>query len=119
VKSSEIQFWKQAAIDLGIDIVAPFELTFPDGTRMVANALVKNFGAALGMVADDDWTTIGPHAETLIALGYGFSCVSIGPAKNYKRASTLCMLADWSWSGNPDERPNWLPARRASSDEEA
>ena len=111
----QIQYWKQVAVDLGIDIVAPFELTFPDGTPMVANALVRDFGAALGMVADDEWATVGAHAESLIALGYGFSCVSLGPSKNYRCESFFEMLADWNWSGCPSQRPSWLPTNAAHS----
>src|SRR6266498_1530582 len=95
VDSTQIRYWNQLATDLEVDVIAPFELAFPDGTPMVANALLKDFGGVLGMVADDKWTTIGQHAEMLVSLGYGFSCVSIGPAKNYKRESILEMLADW------------------------
>jgi len=119
VNTPEIRYWKQASVDLGIEIVAPFELTLPDGARLTANALVKNFGATLGMVADDEWATVEPHAETLIALGYGFSVVNIGPAKNYMRESTLEMLADWNWSGDVSLRPSWLPTSAGKSSEDA
>jgi hypothetical protein len=118
VNPAEVRYWRQAAVDLGLDIVTPFERTFADGARMVANALVRNFGATIGMVADDRWAIIEPFSKILIDCGYGFSVVNIGPKAEYKCDPMIDMLADWTWSGDPHLKPSWLPARRPDSESE-
>ena len=115
MNSKEIGYWRQLADDLGIVVVAPFHLDFSDGSRLVANALIRDFGGKLGLVADDDSAVLVPFFKRLPELGYCFSCVTIGPAKSYWRDSTLELLADWTWTGSPESRPLWLLNFRGES----
>jgi len=109
VTPSEVLFWKRVAADLGIDIVAPFEMTLPSGARLEAAALVRNFGPKLGMVVDAKFAIIRPHAKELRELGYGFSS-NIGHSPDlYRRDDMIEVLADWGWSGPTDQKPHWLP----------
>jgi hypothetical protein len=52
---SEVEFWRKTSADLGIEIVAPFELILPEGLSIVASALVRDFGPRLGMIVDADY----------------------------------------------------------------
>ncbi len=58
------------------------------------------------MIADPDWSVIGPHARGLQANGYGFSAVKIGSDIE----SLIDMLADWGWSSS-EQIPTWLSER--------
>ena len=78
---------------LGIDIIAPFNVEL-SGAKMQFTALLPQFGAPAGMVVDADWNTIQPHQSSLLAAGYGFSCVEPPEAD----ANIDEMLSDWGWS---------------------
>jgi hypothetical protein len=99
-------FWVRASEDLGIEIVTPFEMNFSDGSRLKAAALVKNFGARIGMIVDPDYAVLRPHTDKLVGSGYGYSVWDPGI---YDRALAIWALADWDWSGPQGGRPNWLP----------
>lgn len=105
---SEVLFWKRVAKDLGIEIVTPFEMTFPNGSRITVSALVKNFGAKRGMLVDEDWNVLKPHADLMVECGYGYSAMSGGPADQYERSEIIEVLEDWGWSGAADKKPAWL-----------
>ena len=104
---AEIQFWKQVAQDLDLEIDTPFQFEFPNGGRICASALVKNFGYARGMVVDADFSILAPHTDALLQNDFGFS--TCGTEEQYDRADMIEVLADWGWSGSFDKRPDWLP----------
>ncbi|HKX07382.1 MAG TPA: hypothetical protein VJN67_04280 [Stellaceae bacterium] len=73
------------ADDLGIEVVAPFEMTLPGGARLEALALVKDFGRRNGMVIAS-FATLRPHYDVLPELGYGFSSMAEHSPDRYRRA---------------------------------
>jgi hypothetical protein len=102
--------WLDLAHRLGIEIIAPFNLEL-SGVRVKFTALLPQFGAPAGMVVDADWSNIDPHQSSLLAAGYGFSCVGPGDPTDLddpeQMAATREMLADWGWSG-ASPKPDWL-----------
>ena len=103
---SEVLFWETAATDLDLEIVAPFELPLPDGHQLIASAVVRNFGAPLGMVVVGDFDVIRPHTAFLKSAGYGYSA-GVG-GNEYNRDQMIDVLNDWGWTGPEDEIPEWL-----------
>lgn len=102
--STDAENWIVVAHRLGIDIIAPFNVEL-SGVKMQFTALLPQFGAPAGMVVDADWDTIRPHQSSLLAAGYGFSCVEPpGSDANFDE-----MLSDWGWS-SPLPKPDWLKA---------
>ena len=63
--------------------------------------LLENFGAQCGMLLVTEWSTIAPIADQLVALGFGYSCLS-EPAGTESPEGLAEMLSDWGWS-RPDE----------------
>jgi hypothetical protein len=61
------------------------------------------------MVVDAGRDAIIPHTKTLVADGYGYSCMVGGSPEEYDRGEMMEILADWSWSGDAALRPAWLP----------
>jgi hypothetical protein len=102
----QVTAWQEVAAQLGIAITAPCEIRLADGTRVHASAHIENFGAENGMIADPDWGRIAPYAKALVANGYGFSRVALGP---FDRERIIELLADWGWSAL-QPAPAWLPA---------
>jgi hypothetical protein len=103
-----VSHWAEIASALGLEIQSPVEVALPDGTNLHAPVLLKNFGAEKGMVLfegiPDDIFEVG---EGLVVLGYGFSC--LGPYRQpVDLEAAKDALADWTWSGPPDQRPAWL-----------
>jgi hypothetical protein len=105
---SEILFWKRVGEDLGIDVVTPFEVSFPDGSRVQVSALVRDFGAARGMLVDADYEILKPHTHKVIECGYGYSANLGHSPEQYDRSAFIEVLQDWGWSGAAHKKPDWL-----------
>lgn len=109
MSDEEIRFWKRVSQDLGIEVETPTEILLTDKTKVRAAALVRSFGAKMGMVVDADWSVIAPFAKRLLECGYGYSANIGASSEKYKCGDMIEILADWGWSGPADERPLWLP----------
>lgn len=101
--------WNTASADLGIEIVAPFEVVLASGECIKVHLLVPHFGAAKGMLLLTDYSLIEDHTSEIIQAGYGFSVFSEPEAsEEYDRDSYIEVLRDWGWSGPESEKPAWL-----------
>jgi len=103
--------WKKVANDLGLDVVAPFELILASGVRARVPVLIRHFGGPKGMliVADYSDSLRTGWAEEAVQAGYGFSVMSEPEAgEEYERDVSIEVLADWGWHGPVSERPAWL-----------
>ena len=107
MNSPEVVFWRHVAEDLELEIVAPYEVIFPDGTRLTVSALVKNFGYSQGMLVDPDYDVLKPHTRNMRECGYGYSAMSGGSVDQYTRESIIEVLNDWGWSGAKGKEPAW------------
>ena len=72
----QISRWHAAAKRGGFEVIAPCEIVLSDGAILRATALVM-VGAPRGMIVDPEWSAIQPHAERLLADGFGYSVVTI------------------------------------------
>ena len=101
--STDADYWLDVGRQLGIEVIAPCRLVL-SGVETRFTALLPQFGGAVGMVVDADWSAIAPHASALSAAGYGYSCVAAGDASG---APPTDMLADWGWTSS-QTKPEWL-----------
>jgi hypothetical protein len=102
---SEARCWLDLGKRLGIEVVAPFELSLA-GVQVHFTALLPQFGAPRGMVVDSDSETIWQHRKELSAAGYGFSCVGCDDSQDNLDPARE-MLSDWGWSSDLP-KPDWL-----------
>jgi hypothetical protein len=101
--------WREAASDLGLEIVAPFSAHLGPAGRVDVAVLLRDFGADRGMLLVSDYTTVEQHAQRLVEAGFGYSVMSEpDPSERYSRDYIIEILEDWGWSGPPDRRPTWL-----------
>ena len=101
--------WREVANDLGLEIVSPYEVILPSGSRIRAPVLVRHFGGPKGMlvVADYSESLRTGWAEEAVQAGYGFSVLG-EPSDEYDRDVFIEVLSDWGWHGPESERPAWL-----------
>lgn len=104
-----IQFWRNAAIDLRLQLVVPFCLELASGHEIKALFLVKYFGAPNGMLVFGCYEDVSPYIDEVVKAGYGFSVLD-EPLENeeYDKDECIEVLADWGWGGNMEDKPDWL-----------
>jgi hypothetical protein len=113
-----LSVWREASLDLGLSIEAPFSLVMDSGATFVARLLLRNFGAANGMLIVTDYSAVRPYAEDLVAAGFGYSTLSEPSIdEKYNREFFLDMLQDWGWSGAAYLRPSWCLEPESEIDE--
>lgn len=74
--SDQIGRWRAAGLREGVEVISPFTVTLSNGSTLEATALVK-VGPPRGMVVDPEWSVLEPHAEQLVADGFGYSAVTL------------------------------------------
>jgi hypothetical protein len=87
----QISRWLAAGRRHGVQVTAPCKLVLGDGSTLHATALVK-VGPAKGIVVDPDWSAIEPHAQRLVAEGFGYSAVTLDSGED----DLSEMLRDWA-----------------------
>jgi hypothetical protein len=109
--------WATAAADLGLEIIAPFRLTLPDGRKLEFDVLLKNFGNTNGMLLTSDHDVFD-YGKAIVGLWYGYSIMGQpDESEAYDRESIIEVLADWTWSGPDANKPDWLPEQPVDDDE--
>jgi len=105
------RLWADRASRLRLSVAIPFTLSFGRATLNVP-VLLRQFGGRNGMLLVTDYEPIRPHADRVVELGYGYSCLSepSSPTEADDEAALLHMLRDWGWSGEGTQ-PTWLAGR--------
>jgi len=100
--------WLEAAADLGIRVVAPFELQVEGGARVSFEAHIPDFGGPKGTVAAGADNRIAGVREQ-----NGYFPSDLGsPYRRYIRQLFIDTLLDWGWSGEPGAEPPWYAGER-------
>ena len=100
--------WTEAASSLGVRVVAPHSLKLPDGTVLVVEAFLPDFGGPQGAVAvafDDN-----ERCERATEL----NCFVSQLASSYRHFDAELFrdtLNDWQWFGPAADRPNWYSGK--------
>ncbi len=103
-----IDAWMQAAVELGINIVAPFSLT-ASGETIDADVWVKDFGAERGMLIFSEYSKIKNFTNDIVDQGYGYTILDPPrPDEVFDKNEYIEMLSDWGWSSDDKDRPLWL-----------
>ena len=74
--ADQIGKWRAAGLRTGFEVISPCKVVLSNGSTVEATALVK-VGPPNGMVVDLEWSVLEPHAEQLVADGFGYSAVAI------------------------------------------
>jgi hypothetical protein len=102
--------WREAAMELGIEVVAPFEMAMEDGTTEPFAALVKHFGCPLGTVVES-YLTGGDRFQKRSAIadaaGYYYSQLNPEIYGSYSRTTFIETLVDWGWAEPNVAAPGW------------
>ena len=113
-----LEIWLKASQDLGLRIQAPFRLVMRTGVTVAARLHLSDFGAVNGMLIFTNYSDLRPHAEEVVAAGYGYSTLSEpSQGEHYDRARFVEMLQDWGWSGPEHLRPGWCQVHQTRVDD--
>lgn len=102
--------WREAAVDLGVDVVAPFEIALQGGTSERFAVLVRHFGCPLGTLIDSELTdgdTFWKRSAICDAAGYCYSQLNPEAYNTYDRSTFIETLVDWGWAEANTAPPRW------------
>jgi len=99
--------WRRIAKKWDLRIETPFVIAVR-GTKITLPVLLRDFGAARGMLLVTDYGLISRHTDDVVKLGYGYSCLSepSGDTPPDDDDALMEMLADWGWAGE-GSAPAW------------
>ena len=106
-KSKLLREWETARDDLGIEIIAPYEVDLGNNVKIRAEILVRNFGGRNGTLIFTNSDVFWPCRDQLCNLGYGYSVLE-EPKETYDREIFIEMLSEWEWDGDEAKKPIWL-----------
>jgi hypothetical protein len=107
-RSKLLEEFEAARDDLGIEIVAPYEVELPEGTKIRADVLLRNFGGRNGTLIFTSTNGVAPYGDQLCNLHYGVSVLEEPGTANYDRDVFVDMLSEWEWTGSEAAKPNWI-----------
>ena len=100
--------WRHAANDLGLDVVAPYQVIDPSSREPIeCVALVRGFGTAAGAVLMNMASDTAGHGEAVSRLGFFLSRINVEAYSEYDRTLFADTLNDWGWFGARDQTPAW------------
>jgi hypothetical protein len=106
------QAWRDAAEDLTITVVAPYELLDEAGhIAAMAVAWVESFGSAQGTVVAglrSDRATVQSAARWQRQY---YSLINEESYALYDRDLFMATLNDWGWFGDPAHTPAWYTGK--------
>ena len=102
VTLSIADYWRAAAADLGLRVVAPYAARLPSGATLTADVFIADVGGERGMLLLSDSSVLVTVAADLETSGFGCSVLSPPlPGEVYRRQDVLPLLHDWGWSSGP------------------
>ena len=92
--------WQDLARRWSLDVETPCVVEIGDH-KITVPVRLRNFGAPRGMLLVTDFELLSRIADELVAMGFGFSCLSeptgLGHPKDDE--AFMEMLSDWGWAG--------------------
>jgi hypothetical protein len=100
--------WKETASRLGVRVVAPHSLELADGTVLVVEAFLPDFGGPQGAVA------VALDDKERCERATRSNCFVSQLASSYRRFDVQRFrdtLNDWQWFGPAADRPGWYSGK--------
>jgi hypothetical protein len=100
--------WREAASHLGVRVVAPHSLELTDGTVLVVEAFLPDFGGPQGAVA------VALDDQERCERATRSACFVSQLASRYRRFDVELFqdtLNDWQWFGPTADRPSWYTGK--------
>jgi hypothetical protein len=93
--------WKEAAADLGIRVIAPFEFKTGNELPILFEAFVPDFGSPAGAIVMTE------KSRNDIAVKGRWASRLYETYQTYRRADFIETLIDWGWFGDETKTPSW------------
>ncbi len=101
-----IHTWRQAAVKLGIRIIAPFAI-HAEGEEIWYEAYIADFGGPNGTVVSSH-----PASKPGTRQQQNYYASTLWPVyRIYSRELFIDTLNDWQWFGAPGQQPSWYTGK--------
>jgi hypothetical protein len=99
--------WRVAGSELGVRVIAPYEIQTNSGELIVLEAWLPDFGSPTGAIA------LSSGSRGLRRKLVGRWCSILGKSyETYARAPFIETLDDWGWYGPSGAAPSWFTGVR-------
>jgi hypothetical protein len=100
--------WLEAARELEIRVVAPYEVRLADGATIEVEAYLPDFGGPNGAIAvplhDVERGELASHSQHFVS--------QVGDSyRSFERTHFIDTLDDWGWHGPVALRPAWYSGK--------
>ena len=101
--------WREAAVRLGVRVVAPYEFELADGDVIAVEAFLPDFGGPAGTVA----VPLDDEARAHLAAAAGLYVSQLSSAyRSFDERLFRETLSDWGWYAAASPPPPWYTAAR-------
>ena len=108
MNNGEANYWEKVSRALDVRIRAPSTVKIGNAS-FVADAHFLDFGGQHGMLVFHEFSDFQTQSQLLVDKGYGVtSFAAPNDSETLDMPSWRETLADWCWTGNEVDRPNWL-----------
>jgi len=114
VDEAMVTAWREAATRLGVRVIAPYGVELTDGTTLLVEAFLPDFGGQYGAIAvaleDPDRCRQAAKANRFVS--------QLSPTyRHFDDERFRKILNDWGWFGSPETCPSWYTGDPGRSDE--
>ena len=110
IDSEIVASWIAAGAELGIRVIAPFQIPSSDGNGRWFEAFIPDFGGPNGTVAGNSMDKL---QDVRKQCGY-YSSNLHDSYRKFDRQFFIDTLNDWGWFGEPGKQPSWYTGKRWS-----
>ena len=100
--------WIDAANDLGIEFIYPYNFIGIDGQEYQVTGLLPEFGDRKGVMIMDRKTDADAVLMADLTNEYEMAGLSSRYYDKYDRESFIETLSEWGWKGDESKKPNWI-----------
>ena len=105
--SQIVEAWIKAGNELGIRVIAPFELTSESGDGRWFEAFIPDFGGPNGTIVGNRTDELGDVREQ-----HGYYASNLYSSyQKFDRQFFIDTLNDWRWFGELGKEPHWYTGK--------
>jgi hypothetical protein len=108
VDSDVATAWREAALRLGVRVLAPHEIQLPDGGSVTVEAFLPDFGGPSGIAV----VTLEDELRAKLADSAGVFVSQVSTDyRSFDEQLFRATLDDWGWHATASPAPPWYTGR--------
>lgn len=103
---THLEACSDAAAVLGVSVHGAATVKLPSGSELIADLLIKHFGATAGTLVFSEAEAFWPYRAALEEMGHAASSYA-EPSEAVECSDLREMRLDRTWCGSEAQRPSW------------